>query len=187
MRLLILATHNAGKVAELSSLLQPLGYEVRSSAELGIPSPEENGTTFLENARIKALSVRDSDLLPAGSFVLADDSGLCVAHLQGKPGVQTSEYGGFVRLLDEMATATDRSAYFTCQLVLLAPDGTETTVEGRVDGRISAEIRGDGGFGYDPVFIPESAEKTFAEMSKTEKSVVSHRGRALRNLLEYLS
>ena len=187
MGLFVLATHNVGKVAELASLLTPLGYDVVSSAELGVPSPVEDGLTFADNARIKARAVRQCPLTPADAYVLADDSGLCVEALGGLPGVKTSEYGGFSKLLAEMHGQTDRRAFFTCVLVLLAPDGTETLVEGRVNGAISAEIRGDGGFGYDPVFIPENGEKTFAEMTKAEKSEVSHRGRALRKLLEYIN
>lgn len=188
MAVLVLATHNAGKTAELADLLRPLGYDVVSSAELGIASPVENGSTFLENARIKARAVRESVKTPVNAYVLADDSGLCVAVLQGKPGVQTSEFGGFAKLLEVMeGQKADRSAFFVCVLVLIAPDGAETVVEGRVDGRISETAQGDGGFGYDPVFVAENRDKTFAEMTKSEKSDVSHRGRALRNLLKQLS
>ena len=188
MRRLVLATHNAGKVSELAMLLGPLGFEIVSSGELGVPAPEETGTTFLQNAEIKALAVRAHPAVPREAYVLADDSGLCVKALGGLPGVDTANYGGFAKLLEVMKDEQeDRSAFFVCMLVLINPKGMKTVVEGRVEGRISEAARGEDGFGFDPVFIPENQQLTFAEMGHDAKNVLSHRGRALRNLLNVLN
>ncbi|MCM2344475.1 MAG: non-canonical purine NTP pyrophosphatase, partial [Alphaproteobacteria bacterium] len=155
---LILATHNKGKVAEISALLGNYVQEFPSAGGLGLPEPEETGTTFLENATIKALAAAQATGMPA----LADDSGLCVNGLNGHPGVYSADWGGnprdfnkaMQRIQDELGDNPDRSAYFVSVLVLAWPDGHTEHVEGRVAGTLVWPIRGDGGHGYDPMFVP---------------------------------
>lgn len=185
---LILATHNKGKVAEISALLGNYVQEFPSAGDLGLAEPEETGTTFLENATIKAQVAAHAAGLPA----LADDSGLCVNGLNGQPGVYSADWGGNLRdfnkamqrIHDELGDNPDRSAYFVSVLVLAWPDGHTEHVEGRVAGTLIWPIRGDGGHGYDPMFVPEGLDKTFAEMTLDEKGAISHRGRAFAALIE---
>ncbi len=184
---LVLATHNKGKLAEFRDLLAPYGVEIVSAAELNLPEPEENGVDFRENALIKAHAAAKAAALPA----LADDSGLCVTVLGGKPGLYSSRWGGpekdffkaMRRVHEELGAASDRSAYFLCVLALVWPDGHEEIVEGRCEGNIVWPLRGAGGHGYDPCFQPKGESRTFAEMDAEEKHALSHRGRALRDLL----
>ncbi len=184
---LVLATHNKGKLAEFRDLLAPYGVEVVSAGELNLPEPEENGVDFRENALIKAHAAAKAAALPA----LADDSGLCVTALGGKPGLYSSRWGGpekdflkaMRRVHEELGEASDRSAYFICVLALVWPDGHEEIVEGRREGEIVWPLRGAGGHGYDPCFQPKGESRTFAEMDGEEKHALSHRGRALRALL----
>lgn len=185
---LIIATHNKGKVQEIAALLGDYVHEFPSAGDLNLPEPEETGTTFLENATIKALAAAKA----TGMLVLADDSGLCVNGLNGQPGVYTADWlgpdrnphVGMQRIQGELGDNPDRSAYFVCVLVLAWPDGHTEHVEGRVNGTLVWPTRGAGGHGYDPMFVPEGREKTFAEMTLAEKSEISHRGRAFAALIE---
>lgn len=186
---LVIATHNPGKLVEFRDLLAPFGVEVTSAGDLGLPEPEETGTTFHENAMLKALAAAKASGVPA----LADDSGLCVNALGGEPGLYTGRWGGpekdfmkaMARVNDLLGDAKDRSAYFICVLALAWPDGHTETVEGRCPGQIVWPVRGNGGHGYDPCFQPDGETRTFAEMSLEEKHGYSHRGRAIDNLKPY--
>lgn len=191
MKELIFASHNKGKIAEITQMLAPFGINVRSAVDLDLPEVEETGTTFEENAALKALEIAKLKNIPC----LADDSGLCVNALDGRPGVYSARYApnrdfdaAMVKLLDEMQASgkTDRSAYFACVLVLGFPDGTYKHFEGRVNGIIAKKRAGLGGFGFDPLFIPEGYDKTFAELDSDIKNQISHRGRALKLFVEYL-
>lgn len=192
----IIATNNAHKVTEIRDVFSGLGWECESLKEAQIDSdPEETGTTLVENARIKARAAHDL----SGCAVLADDSGLLVDALDGAPGVYSSRYAGEdgndaknnELLLRNLAGVplNERTAHFSCVLVFIDENGTETVAEGRVNGLIGFEEQGNEGFGYDPLFLPDDFgnEKTFAELGLTEKQKVSHRARALRALAETLS
>lgn len=183
MKKLVLATHNKGKVAELNTLLAPLGIEVLSADALNLPDVVEDADTFDGNALKKARSAHAISGLPA----LADDSGLCVDALGGNPGVFTARYGGWEKLLTEIShiQADARSAYFHCTLALVT-DAGETLFHGQCRGHIAENARGVGGFGYDPVFIPTGDSRTFAEMGSAEKHNFSHRGRAMKSFIDYL-
>ena len=181
----VLATHNPGKLREMGGILKDLGVEVVSPAALGIPvDVEETGTTFLENALLKAKAICRAANLPA----IADDSGLCVDALNGAPGVYSARYGGeglddrgrCMLLLNSMRGATTRAAHFSCAVACVFPNGDTLTTEGRCDGSIAYAPLGDGGFGYDPVFLLPGTGKTFGQLSQEEKSAVSHRGKALK-------
>lgn len=192
---LVLATHNTGKLAELRGLLAGHGIELVSQAQLGIPDIEETGLTFIENALLKARHAARISGLPA----LADDSGLCVEALGGAPGLYSARYAGedgdaqanILKLLDALADVPDehRAAHFHCALVLLrhAEDPAPLVCEGRWHGSILHEVRGEGGFGYDPLFLDHATGQSAAELSQEEKAAISHRGRALRQLIEALS
>jgi XTP/dITP diphosphohydrolase len=174
----VLATHNAGKTREFSRLLDGTGIEPVSLSDCGVTDvPEEYGTTFLKNARIKAKAAVEATGLPA----LADDSGLCADALDGAPGVDSAKYD-IPWLLARMEGKTDRRAAFVCRLVLLFPDGRELLAEGRCEGEILQETRGNGGFGYDPVFFLSDKNRTMAELTADEKNLISHRGAATREL-----
>ena len=191
---LVVATHNRGKAGEIRSMLSPLGVEIVSAGELGLPAPEETGSTFEENARLKALAAARASRLPA----LADDSGLSVAALDGQPGVHTADWEGptrdamvgMRRIQDELArrgvpdTDAARAATFHCVLALAWPDDHVELVHGELDGRIVWPPRGNGGHGYDPCFQPQGDRRTTAEMTDAEKNAISHRGRAFRRLVE---
>ena len=187
----VIATNNAHKVAEIETALDFEGWEFKSLSEAGLVSdPEENGTTFLENARIKAQAAHAL----SGTAVLADDSGLIVDALNGAPGVYSSRYSGEdgndaannAKLLRELekVPAEQRTARFASVLVFIDEDGSETVAEGFVEGRIGFELVGENGFGYDPLFLPElfNNELTMAELSQQQKNDISHRGNALREL-----
>lgn len=191
----IIATNNAHKVEEIESALTFEGWEFASLKDAGIISnPDETGTTFLENARIKARAVYDQ----TGSAVLADDSGLIVDALEGAPGVYSSRYAGEdgndaannAKLLNELRDVPDgkRTARFACVLVFIDEDGTEIDAEGFIEGVIGHELVGDEGFGYDPLFLPDEFDhtKSLAQVSQTEKNQISHRGCALQNLRKKL-
>lgn len=184
----IMATNNAHKVIELSRILLPLGIEVVSAKDAGITldDVEETGTTFTENAFLKA----NSAYKKTGMSVVADDSGLCVDALDGRPGVYSARYGGEgatdseknAKLLDELRNVDDanRTAHFTSAICCILEDGTRIDVEGICNGKIAFEPHGNGGFGYDPIFI--CGDKCYAELSGEEKDAISHRGIALRKL-----
>lgn len=187
----VLATHNPGKLAEMKAILSGLGVEVVSPAEAGVEvDVEETGTTFAENAMLKAKAVCAAAGLPA----IADDSGLCVNALNGGPGVYSARYGGeglddrgrCMLLLNSMRGQTTRAAHFTCAVACAFPNGDTLTAEGRCDGAIAFAPLGEGGFGYDPVFLIPEKGKTFGQIGPEEKSKISHRGKALAAFAEKL-
>ncbi len=188
-RTVVLASNNAGKLAEFSSLLAPLGLALRKQSELGISEAEEPHVTFVENALAKARHVAELSGMPA----LADDSGVCVPALGGAPGVLSARYAGEPKsdvrnnqkLIHDLSTHEDKSAYYYCVLVYLrhAQDPQPVIAEGRWDGEIIATPRGENGFGYDPHFWIAALNKTAAELSAEEKNQLSHRGQALRALI----
>ena len=182
--MIVLATKNAGKLKEIQALLQDHAVDLKSLADFGpLPEAVEDGATFDDNAYKKALHYAKVLGVPC----LADDSGLSVEALDGQPGVHSARYAGehgndaanCAKLLTEMADKSDRRAHFSCVLSLAVPSGPALTWEGRCDGEILTEARGENGFGYDPVFFYPPFGKSFAEVSMTEKSAVSHRGKAL--------
>ncbi|MDR5640041.1 RdgB/HAM1 family non-canonical purine NTP pyrophosphatase [Thermosynechococcus sp. PP45] len=182
----VLASHNAGKVREFQGWLQPwIGELLPLPATLEIA---ETADSFVGNACLKATTAAQE----LGTWAIADDSGLAVHALEGAPGIYSARYGAtdaerIERLLREMAGVSDRAAEFICVIALARPDGTiAVTTEGRCAGEILTAPRGRGGFGYDPIFWVPSQQRTFAEMSPTEKQQVSHRGQALQRLREYL-
>ena len=182
---LVLATHNPGKVVELAELLNPHGLDVVSAGELGLPEPDETETSFIGNARLKALSAATLSGLPA----IADDSGLCVDRLGGAPGIYSARWAGpgkdfavaMARVNDELGTQP-RTAHFICALCVAWPDGHTEVVEGRVDGTLVWPPRGGNGFGYDPMFLMDGKAQTYGEMPRTEKEADNHRARAFRQL-----
>jgi XTP/dITP diphosphohydrolase len=184
---LVAATHNAGKARELVDLLDGR-FTVTSAAELGLAEPEETETTFVGNALLKARLAADA----SGLIALADDSGLSATALDGAPGIYSARWAGpthdfamaMAKLEErlEATQSTDRSAWFTCALALAWPHGASVVVEGRVDGLLRFPPRGDKGFGYDPVFLPEGGDRSFGEMEAVEKTALSHRTRAFEKL-----
>jgi XTP/dITP diphosphohydrolase len=190
---ILIATTNQGKVQEIRNLVKGLPALFLSLSEVpDIPEVVEDGATFEENALKKARMMAYS----AGIVTLADDSGLCVDALDGRPGVHSARYAGdnasdeekYLRVLEEMADVPEpaRSARFVCALALVAPDGEEKLFRGVCEGRITREPQGSSGFGYDPIFYFEEAGCTFAQMDQESKNRVSHRGRALRQFAEFL-
>lgn len=188
---IIAATNNKGKLREFGEILSPLGFEVVSLHEAGIYAEvEETGSTFEENALIKARAVA----LLSNSPVIADDSGLCVDALDGRPGVQSARWAGegasdaqrIDKLLSELEGVEDRSARFISAVAFVDTDGTAITAEGTVEGSILYKPVGSNGFGYDPVFFCTELQQSFAEAGDELKNSVSHRGRALRALARML-
>lgn len=186
---IIAATNNANKVKEITKIFSDLGFEVISQRDEGIDiDVEETGSTFTENALIKARAVA----MLSDDYVLADDSGLCVDSLDGRPGVYSARYAGegasdkekIEKLLDELNDKTNRKAKFVTAIAFICPDGSEIVTKGEVCGKITTEPRGNNGFGYDPVFFSTEMGKTFAEAKQEEKNAISHRGRALKALYE---
>lgn len=190
---LLVATHNAGKLAEIADLLTPFAITVVSAAALGLPEPAETESTFAGNARIKAHAGARASGLPT----LADDSGMSVDALGGAPGVYTADWAetptgrdfdmAMRRVWAELETvlvAPPHLAQFRCTLVLAWPDGTDVCVEGIMPGRIVWPPRGTLGHGFDPMFQPDGFDQTFAEMDRWEKNRISHRGRAFEQLLK---
>lgn len=187
----VFASHNIGKIKEIKELLEPLGIKVKSALDMNLPDVEETGVTFAENSLLKSQTIAKITGVPC----LADDSGLCVDALNGAPGVYSARYApnrdfdkGMEMLLAEMAKSPDKSrcAHFSCVISLAWPDGKFETFEGRVEGKIAFEKQGNGGFGYDPLFVPDGFACSFAQMSKEEKNKISHRGRAVEKLTAYL-
>jgi XTP/dITP diphosphohydrolase len=190
---LVIASNNPGKLREFQFLLQPLGIEVLTQSQLGIGEAEEPHPTFIENALAKARHVSQMSGLP----VLADDSGICVSALGGAPGVLSARYAGDnpksdernnERLLQAMSGVTDRRAHYYCVLVLLhhANDPQPLIAEGEWHGEIAMQPTGEGGFGYDPLFWLPQLGRTSAQLEREQKHAISHRGKALRVLLEKL-
>ncbi|MBW2466785.1 MAG: XTP/dITP diphosphatase [Deltaproteobacteria bacterium] len=184
VNIIVLATRNAGKVREFQQLLKDFPVEIKSLSDFGpIPEVEEDGSTFDDNAYKKALFTAKALGLPA----IADDSGLVVEALGGAPGVLSARYAGknaadkdnIAKLLREMEGVSDRRAAFECVISIAVPSGPALTYEGRCEGQITREPKGDAGFGYDPVFFFPEYNRTFAELSSEEKNRVSHRGKAL--------
>lgn len=186
---IIAATNNANKIKEITEIFSRLGFEIISQKDAGIDiDVEETGNTFAENALIKARAVA----MLCDDYVLADDSGLCVDALNGRPGVYSARYAGegaddsqkIEKLLDELRDKTDRKAKFVTDIAFIFPDGREIVTRGEVCGKITTEPRGKNGFGYDPVFFSTELCKTFAEAEPEEKNSISHRGRALKALYD---
>ena len=194
---LVIATHNPGKLREIAALLQPYGLECLSAGALGLPEPAETGATFAENALIKARSAAEG----SGIVSLADDSGLAVEALDGRPGVYTADWaerqwfegepgrdwfmamGKVEGMLAERGPDVLRAAAFHCTLAIAWPDGAQALYEGRVAGSLTWPPRGTLGFGYDPVFVPEGRSQTFAEIDPDEKHRISHRADAFARLV----
>lgn len=194
---LVIATHNAGKLKEIGALLEPHGAKCISAGSLGLPEPAETGTTFTHNALIKARAAAEA----SGLAALADDSGLSVAALGGRPGVYTADWaerqwfegapgrdwfmamGKVEGMLHAAGAGAPRDAWFTCVLALAWPDGETAVYEGRVDGTLIWPPRGTMGFGYDPVFVPQGRDATFAELEPDEKHRISHRADAFAKLV----
>lgn len=187
---LVVASHNPGKVREIAQLLAPFKLEVVSAGDLDLAEPEETGDSFRANAELKALAAAQASGLPA----LADDSGLCVNALNGAPGIHSARWAGPTRDFDFAleklrrgmieAGLSDTSAWFICGLALAWPDGHIEYFEGRVDGELTWPPRGENGFGYDPIFIPDGHELTFGEMEAQAKHGMSHRADAFRQLVD---
>ena len=193
---LVLASKNQKKLVEMNDILSHLGIEVCSEAEAGVDiEVEETGTTFEENSLLKAKAVMEASGLPA----IADDSGLCVACLNGAPGVYSARYGGeglddvarYRMLLENMRGQMTRTAKFVSVITCCFPNGDTLTARGECPGTIAYAPMGEGGFGYDPVFFVPELKKTFAQLSPDEKNSISHRGKALEafkaELEEYLN
>jgi len=194
---LVIATHNAGKLKEISALLEPHGLKCLSAGSLGLPEPAETGTTFVQNALLKAHAAAQA----SGIVALADDSGLAVEALDGRPGVYTADWaerqwfegsagrdwfmamGKVEGMLQERGPEVSRAAAFHCVLALAWPEGESAVYEGRVAGSLAWPPRGTLGFGYDPVFVPAGMEQTFAELDPAEKHRISHRADAFAKLV----
>jgi XTP/dITP diphosphohydrolase len=191
-RTLVLASNNAGKLKEFGQLLATVGFVVKPQSEFNVPEAEEPHATFVENALAKARHAATLTGWPA----LADDSGICVNALGGAPGVWSARYAGEPKsdqrnnekLIADLSSQMDKSAYYYCVLVFVrhANDPQPIIAEGRWNGEVIAERRGEGGFGYDPYFWLPELGKTAAELSAEEKNRLSHRGQALRTLVEKL-
>ena len=194
---IVVATHNKGKLEEFAQLLKPYGVTAVSAGELGLGEPEETENTFAGNARIKAIAAMQA----SGLIALSDDSGLCVAALDGDPGVYTADWAGpdrdwnrAMRLVEEKLQAKGatiperRRAEFVCTLCVLWPDAQERMFEGRAKGHLTWPPRGSLGHGYDPMFVPDEAGglRTFAELDPAEKNKISHRAKALEGLVRDL-
>ena len=184
---LVLASHNQGKLDELADLLRPYRIDIISAGTLGLPEPEETAPDFAGNARIKALAAATATNLPAFS----DDSGFCAAALGGEPGVLSARWGGpdkdfagaMAKVNQRVGDAADRRVWFVAALCLAWPDGHTQTYVGRVDGTMAWPPRGDKGFGYDPIFLPEGGSRTFGEIDPTTKHTLSHRARAFAQVI----
>ena len=195
---LVIATHNAGKLKEISALLAPYGLKCLSAGSLGLAEPAETGTSFVENALIKARASAEASGLPA----LADDSGLSVDALDGRPGVYTADWaerqwfegepgrdwfmamGKVEGMLQAKGSETPRNCAFNCVLAIAWPDGETAVYEGVARGRLTWPPRGELGFGYDPVFIADGMDRTYAEIAPEEKHRISHRADAFAKLVE---
>lgn len=186
---IVLATHNTGKIAEVRRILDSqelAAVQLLSAAQIDLPQPDETGTTFTENALLKAHAAAAA----TGMASLADDSGLVVDALGGDPGVRSARYAGrhgddranLELVLERMNGVTDRRAAFVCVAALVTPDGHEWTAEGTIEGELTTQPRGSNGFGYDPIFKPLGGALTTAEMSADQKDSVSHRGQAFRGI-----
>lgn len=195
MTILVVASHNEGKVKEFRELLAPFGFEVKSAAELNLFEPEETGQTFEENAELKARAAAKA----CYHLCLADDSGLVVPALDDAPGIYSARWAGpkkdFAVAMNRVAQELNQqrivpqgaAAYFVCTLALAYPDGTMRTLRGEVHGTLTFPPRGENGFGYDPIFIPNGYSETFGEMDPAIKNEMSHRAKAFAALKDYLT
>lgn len=189
---LLIASNNQGKVREIQSLLSSFDFEVISASSFDIPEPEETGLTFAENSRLKAKYYGSLTNLPA----LADDSGFCVEELDGFPGLYSARVAGedknYYKVFNQIEDSLKQrnletsKAHFICSLAIWYPDGSLYDFEGRVDGMLSFPAKGENGFGYDPIFVPQGYNKTFAQMNKVEKDQISHRFIAFKKLVDNL-
>lgn len=185
---LVIASHNSGKVREISELLEPYVEKFYSASDLDLPEPEETGSTFKANAMLKARAAA----IASGKSALADDSGLAVNALGGDPGIFSARWGGpekdfnlaMQKVHEALGASEDRSAYFVCALSLAWPDGHAEVFEGYVHGNLVWPMRGDKGFGYDPIFVADGYDLTFGEMDPDEKHAISHRADAFKKLVE---
>ncbi len=184
---LVIATHNNGKLVEMADLLRPFGLEAVSVGALGLPEPEETGTTFEENAALKAHAAAGASGMPA----LADDSGLVVLGIGGAPGIYSARWAvnkdfapAMARVERELGDNPDRRAYFVAVLALAWPDGHRESFRGEVHGSVVFPPRGTRGFGYDPIFLPDGARETFGELDGEQRMRISHRTVAFRQLAE---
>lgn len=189
---IVFVSHNEGKIKEIKKLLAPYGIKVKSALDMNLPDVEETGKTFEENSLLKSSTIAKLVNMPC----LADDSGLCVDALNGAPGVYSARYApnrdfdkGMEKLLAEMEKSPNKSrnAHFSCVISLAWPDGQYKVFAGQVDGKIAFHKMGAGGFGYDPLFVPEGFTSSFAQMSQEEKNKISHRGRAVEKLKDFLN
>lgn len=189
---IVFASHNEGKIKEIKKLLAPYGIKVKSALDMNLPDVEETGKTFEENSLLKSRTIAKLVNMPC----LADDSGLCVDALNGAPGVYSARYApnrdfdkGMEKLLAEMEKSPNKSrnAHFSCVISLAWPDGQYKVFAGQVDGKIAFHKMGAGGFGYDPLFVPEGFTSSFAQMSQEEKNKISHRGHAVEKLKDFLN
>lgn len=189
---IVVASHNQGKVDEFADLLKDYAGKFYSAVELDLPEPEETGTTFAENAILKARSAAEH----SGKVSLADDSGLCVNALDGAPGIYSARWAGperdFSMAMDKLnlavAESENKSAYFICVLAMATPGKDDVDIfEGRIEGQLIWPPRGEKGFGYDPMFVPEGYNKTFAELNMDEKRAISHRSRAFDAFTQFLN
>lgn len=190
---IVLASHNSGKVREIRSLLLPFGFVVKSAAELGLPEPDETASTFAENAAIKSEAAAGAADLPA----LADDSGLVVRALKGAPGVHSARWAGrdrdfglaMARVEHELNAvhATDRSAKFVCTLAFTRPGKVTQVFAGEISGQLTFPPKGVNGFGYDPIFVADGMTETFGEMKASQKDKISHRARAFAKLAAFFA
>lgn len=186
---LVIASHNIGKMREIRELLEPFALTIKGAGELGLPEPEESGATFVENALLKARAAAEA----SGEAALADDSGLSVAALDGAPGIYSARWAGenkdfgqaMARVERELKAkgTTDLAAKFVCALALAKPSGEEAVFEGEVEGTLVFPLRGNRGFGYDPIFAARGMRETFGEIAPTTKHAMSHRARAFQKLL----
>ena len=186
---LVVASHNKGKVVEIGDLVRPFGIETVSAGDLDLPEPEETETTFIGNALLKARAAAEA----SGKVALADDSGLCVDVLNGAPGIYSARWAGpgkdFGLAMEKVHNAVEeidgenRTAHFICALALAWPDGHTEVFEGRVDGFLVWPPRGERGFGYDPIFQPLAEDITFGEMEPDKKHGMSHRADAFRQMV----
>lgn len=181
---LFMATHNPGKIAELEGMLKPYNIIIKSSNDIEYPETDETGTTFEENSILK---VNDGAKV-SGLPTIADDSGICVEALNGEPGVYSARYkGGYKTVLEKLQDESNRKAYFACVISYIDEKGELHIFTGESHGSLAKAPQGERGFGYDPVFIPEGSEKTYAQMSQEEKNLTSHRQKALTKFLDFLS
>ena len=182
---IIIASHNAGKVEEMRTILEPFELEIIAASEIGLKEPVEDGNSFEANARIKAISARDS----TGLAAISDDSGLVVPALRGSPGIYSARWAGpeknyqkAIMLIKKQLGSLSKNAHFTCALAVALPSGACSTFLGQVFGQVAFPPRGTKGFGYDPIFQPDGFSETFGEMEAEKKHAISHRARAFAKM-----